>query len=309
MQRMNLDPQAQAVLQAMSSEAPLDFDHLDAAVLRKASAGPSPFAPGDAVHGIEDIVIDGPGGALRLRIYRPHTTHALPVILFFHGGGFVICSPETHDNICRCLAARAECVVVSVDYRLAPEAPYPAAVEDACAALDWLSRDAATIGGDAQRLALAGDSVGGTLTAVVAQHAAASGLRLRHQLLLYPLTDWRFETASWAALGEWYPGKALMGWFRQQYLRNDAERDEPKAAPLRAASLRGVAPATVFTAEFDPLRDDGAAYAERLRADGVDVEQYCWPGQIHGFASMLGAIDAADAALDHAARRLREALD
>jgi len=306
---MSLDPHVQALLDAMAAQPPPDYARLAPADLRAAMAGgQAMFAPGDAVARIEEREIEGPGGPLRLRLYYPDTAGPLPLTLFFHGGGFVICGLDTHDNLCRCLAARAQTLVVSVDYRLAPEAPFPAAVDDAIAALDWLRQKAAEIGGDAGRIAVAGDSAGGNLAAVVAQHARAQGWPLRHQLLLYPITDCVGESASYAAYAEgYYLTAAMMRWFRGHYLPPGTPVDDARHSPLRQPEFRGLAPATIVTAEYDPLRDEGEAYALSLRLAGVPADLHRQAGQIHGYISMLGAIPAADETLHYAAAALRKA--
>lgn len=305
---MTLDPHAQALLDAFAAMPAPDYATLSAEQWRASMAGPSMFAPGDPVASIDNRDIPGPGGPLRVRLYRD-APGALPITVFFHGGGFVAGSLDTHDNICRCLARRAGSLVISVDYRLAPEAPFPAAVKDACAALAWAHRNARELGGDAARIAVAGDSAGGNLAAVAAQHWRDHGPALRHQLLLYPLTDWRVDTESYRNYAKgYYLSWEMMDWFTRQYLPDQHAADDLRASPLRARDLSGLPSATVITAEYDPLRDEGEAYARAMRDAGVAVELHRWPGQIHGFASMLGAIDAADQALSTAARALREAL-
>jgi acetyl esterase len=305
-----LDPQIHALLAAMAGMPTPDYATLTAPQLRAAmAASPAMFAPGDAVAAISDRTIRGPNGDLRLRVYRSHgDAPALPAVLYFHGGGFVTCGLDTHDNICRTLAARANALLVSVDYSLAPEAPFPAAVEDAQFALDWLDANAASIGADAARLAVAGDSAGGNLAAVVAQLARRNGPSLRHQLLLYPVTDCAGESATYETFADgWFLTRDAMRWYRRQYV-NARDALDPRASPLRGEQLAGVAPATIVTAGFDPLRGEGKAYARKLERAGVATDYRCWPGQVHGFASMLGVVDAADAVLDYGAARLRTAL-
>ncbi|HWY25227.1 MAG TPA: alpha/beta hydrolase [Nevskia sp.] len=304
---MTLDPQVKAMLDAMAAMPAADYSTLEAAQYRAMMDGPSMFAPGDAVAQVENRGIPGPGGELRLRLYRD-APGILPITLFFHGGGFVIGTLDTHDNICRCLAKRSGSLVISVDYRLAPEAPFPAAVKDACAALAWAHRNAREIGGDASRMAVAGDSAGGNLAAVAAQHWRDHGPALRHQLLLYPITDWRADTESYRSFAKGYfLSWEMMNWFTRQYLPDAKAADDLRASPLRSRDLSGLAPATVITAEYDPLRDEGEAYAHAMREAGVAVELHRWPGQVHGFASMLGAVSAADASLTTAALALRNA--
>jgi acetyl esterase len=305
---MTLDPQAKALLDAFAAMPAVDFSGIDAPQYRAMMNGPSMFAPGDAVAQVENRSIPGPGGPLAIRLYRDDTGGNLPITVFFHGGGFVIGNLDSHDNICRCLARRSGSLVVSVDYRLAPETRFPGAVKDACAALAWVHRNAREIGGDASRIAVAGDSAGGNLAAVAAQHWRDHGPALRHQLLLYPVTDWRADTESYRNYAKGYfLTWDMMNWFTQQYLPDDKAADDLRASPLRSRDLSGLASATVITAEYDPLRDEGEAYARAMRAAGVAVELHRWPGQIHGFASMLGVLDAADQALSTAAQALREA--
>ena len=304
---MTLDPHAQGMLQAMAALPQPDFSTLTAEQFR-ASTGSAPFSPGDSVARTEDREIAGPGGVLRLRLYYPESAGPLPLTLFLHGGGFVACGLDSHDNVCRCLAVRAKTLVVSVDYRLAPEAPFPAATEDALAALAWLREHASGIGGDAQRIAVAGDSAGGNLAAVLAQQAKERGWALRHQLLLYPVTDCAGESASYEACGQGYfLTTEMMRWFRAQYV-GKADAADPRASPLRARSFAGLPPATIITAEYDPLRDEGEAYALSLRLAGIPATLERWPGQIHGFISMLGLMPAAEPALDYASAALRSAL-
>lgn len=305
---MPLDPQVQAIVDAYAAMPKVDLSAIPAAIFRAAMDKPSVYAPGDEVAQIENREIPGPGGVLRIRIYRPKASGRLPVTLYFHGGGFVICGLDTHDNICRCLAQRAETLVVSVDYRLAPEAKFPAAVEDACAALQWLHTHAADIDGDATRMAIAGDSAGGNLATVTAQWAQQHGIELRHQLLFYPVTDCTASSASYREFAEGYVLTAeMMRWFIGHYLPDMQSADDPRASPLRQPDLGGLAPATIFTAACDPLRDEGEAYGLALRKAGVAVNLQRWPGQIHGFISMLGVISAADQALTEAANVLTAA--
>ncbi len=210
----------------------------------------------------------GPAGALGLRIYTPVEAGgpgALPVLVFFHGGGWVVGNLDTHDGLCRRLANAAGCLVVSVDYRLAPEARFPAAVDDAYAATRWVAARASSFGGDGTRLAVGGDSAGGNLAAVVSLLAHERGAPpLRFQLLLYPVTDFAFDTPSYRENGEGYLlTRANMEWYAGHYLRDGADRRHPHAAPLRAADVGGSPPTMVITAQYDPLRDEGEAYAVR----------------------------------------------
>jgi acetyl esterase len=233
----------------------------------------------------------------------------LPILAYYHGGGWVVGSLDTHEGVCRALANRARCLVVAVDYRLAPEHPFPAAVEDAWAAVEWLSENAAEIGGDPGRLAVGGDSSGGNLAAVMALRARDRGLRLAFQLLVYPVTDHDLDSPSYLANADGYGlRRESMRWFWDQYLSDPAQRSHPEASPLRASDLAGVAPALVLTCEYDPLRDEGEAYAERLRRAAVPVSISSYEGMIHGFFRMPAVIDAACRALDETGSALRKAL-
>jgi acetyl esterase len=305
---MPLHPQALTVLKVFEAQPKVDFTRISAAEFRVASALAPPNKPGDPLERIEDRFIDGPGGPLRLRLYVPQGAGPWPVTLYFFGGGFVVRNVEITDHICRALARRANTLVVWVDHRLAPEAPFPAAVEDACAALSWVSQYAADCGGDAQRLAVAGDSAGGNLAAVAAQWARDEGIALRHQLLIYPPTDAAGNTVSYRELGQDYGFTSTwMDWYWRQYLPMAAMYDDVRASPLRQRNLHGLADATVFTAEYDLLRDEAEAYAHALQEAGVGVVLKRWAGQLHGFLQLSDAIDDADVALNEAALALRRA--
>lgn len=312
---MPLDPNARAALDILAMMPAMDYS-LDGAEMRVALAAVpqsnSPFAAGDEVDRLVDMHIDGNGQPLGLRLYYPKSTASLlPVTLYLHGGGFVFGSPAMHDNLCRCLANRAESLIVSVDYRLAPETKFPGALDDVMAALGWLEQHAEQIGGDPGRIAIAGDSAGGNLAAAAAQlMMAKGGLELCHQLLLYPVTDCRFDTASYQRYGQdYFLTLEMMRWYWRQYLPDAAHVHDPRASVLRADDLAGLPSATVITAEYDPLCDEGEAYAKRLSNAGVPTRLHRWGGQIHGFMSMLGLIPAADQAVTVAAQALRKAFN
>ena len=232
-------------------------------------------------------------------------------MVYFHGGGFVLCGLDSHDNICRSLARRSGALVLSVDYRLAPEARFPAAAEDAVAAVRWAAAHAAQLGADPARIAVAGDSAGGNLAAVACQQLRGSAIALRHQLLLYPYLDCTDAATGSASYREcatgYFLSAAELDWYRAQYLANRADAEDVRASPLRQRDLHGLPPATIITAEYDPLRDQGEAYGEALQRAGHSATVRRWPGQFHGFISMQGVIDAASDALDAAAAALRHA--
>lgn len=245
-----------------------------------------------------------------VRIYWPETTGPAPLVVFFHGGGFVLCSLDTHDELARGLCQGAGAVVVSADYRLAPEAPYPAAPDDCYAALVWAVAHAAELGADGARVAVAGDSAGGNLAAVTALRARdLGGPALRHQCLIYPVTDCRFDTPSYIENAEGYfLTTESMRWFWSHYLQDMGLATEPYASPLRAPSLSGLPPALVITAEYDPLRDDGERYAQALAAAGVPTTLRRYDGMIHGFVTMAEIFEDGRAALSLATEQLRTAL-
>jgi acetyl esterase len=263
------------------------------------------FGPTDAVGSVVDRALPGP---VRVRMYEPPASdRPLPALVYFHGGGWVIGSLDTHDGVCRALASRVPCIVISVDYRLAPEHRFPAAVDDAWTATAWVFEHAASIGGDPQRVAVGGDSAGGNLAAVVALRARDLRLPLSLQLLVYAVTDYDLDTASYLELADGYGlTRDAMRWFWELYL-GDADGSHPEASPLRAAELAGVAPAHVVTVEFDPLRDEGEAYAARLAGAGVPVTSVREDGLIHGCLRMPGTIPAAGRLLDGSATALRSA--
>jgi acetyl esterase len=263
----------------------------------------------EKVHSVEQMTIPGPGGAIACRLYRPGTGRDLPLLVYFHGGGFVIGSPDTADNIARFICRHAGCVVLSVDYRLAPEHRFPAAVDDAFAAFSWAVAHALELGCDPRRVLVGGESAGATLSAVVAQIARrAGGPRPAGQLLFYAATDCaEMNTPSYRDLGERPLGLSTrdMIWFLDQYLPDRGQRLDPRASPLRSDDLRGLAPALVVTAEFDVLRDEAETYARRLQEAGVPVTLMRCNGMIHGFLSMAGVIRRATSHLEQVAAEVR----
>ncbi|MFH5798678.1 alpha/beta hydrolase [Haladaptatus sp. CMAA 1911] len=259
-----------------------------------------------SVEFVRDLSIPGPRGEIPIRVYRPDVQDA-PVVVFYHGGGWTLGTLDSIDGVCRELANRTDCVVVSVDYRLAPEHPFPAGVDDAVAALEWVAENAATFGGDLERLGVAGTSAGGNLAAVTALYARDfDGPELSHQGLLYPITDHAFDTESYEENGDGpLLSRADMEWFWNHYLRSPIDGENPFASPLRARDLSDLPPATVVTCGHDPLRDEGIAYAERLADADVAVEHDHYPGMAHGFLSLTGDVTTADDAMDAVAESLR----
>jgi acetyl esterase len=243
---------------------------------------------------VENISIPGPAGPIPARVYDPAgTTRAtLPAVAYFHGGGWVQGDLESHHGLCARLALHSGALVVAVDYRLAPEHKFPGAVEDSLAAYRFLRSRGREIGADPERVGVAGDSAGGNLSAVVSQLAARSDVPVPTcQVLIYPAVDFFFETVSHRDLEDAHIiPRDRITWYAQQYLRGEADRTDPRAAPVRTADLAGQPPALVITAGFDPLRDEGRAYADRLREAGVDVIYHEYPGQIHAFISMTKVI-------------------
>jgi acetyl esterase len=312
---MALDPQAQNVIDLVIKSGRPAYHTLspkDARQLfRETRPASTPTPPEIGV--VRNLAADGPGGPIPLRVYRPAGVAAgapLPALVYFHGGGWVIGDLDTHDVQCRQLTAEAGITVVAVDYRLAPEHKFPAAVDDAWAATRWLVAHGLELGVDARRLAVGGDSAGGNLAAVVALLARDAGApAIALQVLVYPVTDLGAESPSYSAFAEGYMlTRESMRWFINHYLKSRSEAQDWRASPIRAASLSGLPPALVVTAGYDPLRDEGAAYAARLTEAGVPVDYVCYGGMVHGFMPMGRLIDTGNRALAHVAATLRQAL-
>lgn len=261
-----------------------------------------------AVAHVEDRTVPGPGGPIPVRLYTPDVARPCPVLVFFHGGGWVLGDLETHDVPCRELANAAGCMVIAVDYRLAPEHKFPAASEDAFAATKWVAENAESISVDPKRIAVGGDSAGGNLAAAVALMAKdRGGPALAYQLLVYPITNHAFGSDSYVENADGYGlSRDGMKWFWEQFLASAADGAHPYASPLLAPELRGLPPALVITAEYDPLRDEGEAYAERLRQAGVTVKCSRYDGMIHGFFRSP-VLDPARTGIREAAAALRAA--
>ena len=307
---MPVDPQLQPFLDARNAQPPLDALSVEEARARL-KVYPLPGARADAVASVDDRAIPGPAGPLGLRVYTPRGGPGpLPLLVFFHGGGFVVCDLGTHDALCRNLCDGAGCVVASVDYRLAPEHRFPAAPDDCLAATRWAAENAAELGVDAARVAVAGDSSGATLAAVTALRVRdEGGPRLAGQLLVYPSADLGLPpTPSLAEFGEGFGlGAGDLRWFWGKYLAPGDER-HPHASPMRAPDLHGLPPALVVTAECDPLRDDGERFAARLQEAGVPTTVTRYGGMAHGFFTLAGLLAKADAAQTEACAWLGGAL-
>ena len=310
---MALDPDYQPILDEMAL-ARLDVEAVRPAELRELMKAVRPVTSEPrAMESVEDCAIDGPAGPLPVRIYRPTDYEAdalLPLIVFFHGGGWVIGDLDTHDPICRTLSTLTGSVLVSVDYRLSPESKFPAALNDCYAATEWAASSTGELGADPRRIVVAGDSAGGNLAAAVALMARdREGPALHHQLLIYPVIEHDFDTVSYREFADGYLlGREMMIWFWAQYLERPEHGKNPLAAPIRADSHVGLPAATIVTAELDPLRDEGEAYGRRLIESGVDVEMVREAGQIHGFFAFEEIVPSANRAIVAICSRLRAAL-
>ncbi|HEY3753923.1 MAG TPA: alpha/beta hydrolase [Pseudonocardiaceae bacterium] len=313
---MPLDPQVLAMRErrAAAGGRPLyamTVDEARAEDLRSIQEGGGQPEP---VASVVDDRIPGPGGDLPIRIYRPSADgpaddQPLPVLVYFFGGGWTLGTIDTSDGVCRALTNAAGCVTVSVGYRLAPEHRFPAAIEDCYAGTVWVAEHAAELGIDPDRIAVGGDSAGGNLAAGVTLLARDSGGPvLAHQLLVYPNTDYLSDTQSLRDnTDELLFNTTSVDWYWRQYLNSPEDGRHPLVSPLRAPDLAGLPPATVITAEYDPLRDQAEQYADRLRAEGVPVDLTRYPGMVHGFFTMSGVLDAAGTAVAQAAAGLRAA--
>jgi len=304
---MPVDPQIQALLDRGTAVPATHTLPVDVARAQYEARIALMASPAD-ITGVREHTIDGPGGPLRLRIYTPHGTDPLPLLVFFHGSGFVLCSLDTHDGMCRNLCNGAGCVVASVDYRLAPEHKFPAGTEDCLHATRWARMHAVELGADPTRIAVAGDSAGGNMAAVTAIRVRdEGGPALCGQLLLYPVTDYHTPgTPSYEQNAEGYGlTRDTMKWFWSHYLRDPSEGTHPHASPLRAPDLSGLPPALVITAEYDPLRDEGELFAERLRASGVPTALSRYDGVNHGFMFWAGGVDKAGVAMNEGCEWLR----
>jgi acetyl esterase len=310
---MPVHPQVQALLDEFSRQNMPPLDELSPTQARLVALGfrdlqgePEPIGE------TRDIIVPGPAGKLPVRLYHPAPGQDLPLVVYFHGGGWVIGDIEVVDKPCRALAKAAHCVVASVNYRLSPETQFPGPAEDCYDATSWLAENAGEIGADRRFVAVAGDSAGGNLAAVVALMARdRGGPALAYQLLIYPVTTTARdnEFVSYVDNAEGYLlTRASMVWFWDHYLASAEDGRNPYAAPLRAPDLSRLPPAMIVTAEFDPLRDEGQAHARRLRQAGVAVKASHYEGMIHGFFWMAGAIDGGRDLIAEIGKELRQQL-
>jgi acetyl esterase len=312
---MALDPQAQAVIELVIKAGRPAYNQLSPKdgrqMFRETRPASTPAAP--EIGAVNNFVAETQAGTIPVRVYRPigaAADAALPALVYFHGGGWVIGDLETHDVLCRQLTAEAGIEVVAVDYRLAPEAKFPGAADDAWAATQWVVANAGRLGIDAKRIAVGGDSAGGNLAAVVALMARDAGApAIAFQALLYPVTDVSTERQSYRDFADGYLlTRDSMRWFVDHYLASKDQARDWRVSPLLAPSLKGLPPALIVTAGFDPLRDEGEAYARALREAGGRVDYICYGGMLHGFVPMGRLLDTGNRAVSHIAASLCEAL-
>ncbi|MGD8761358.1 MAG: alpha/beta hydrolase [Desulfobacteraceae bacterium] len=308
---MSLDPQVKIILEEDAARNLPAYHDLSPPAARKQMLELS--APVDPMLMAELVVdqrIPGPGGEIPIRLYYPKGDPPFAVVVYFHGGGWVIGDLDTHHGLCHALSKSSGCLVAAVDYRLAPENRYPAAVEDAYAATCWVADNAEAIQADACRIAVVGDSAGGTQATVVAMMARDHGKpNIALQVLIYPITDHNFNTSSYLENADGYMlTRDLMMWFWNHYLEDENLADDSYVSPLRAVNLTDLPQTLILTAEYDPLRDEGEAYARRLEQAGVKVKLTRYGGMIHGFIRMTSRLDKARQALDEIAGTLRSIL-
>lgn len=307
---MSLLPEVQSYLEELAAQSQEPLHRLSPQQARQQmEAGTALLGERDQVARVDNCSVPGPATDIRLRLYYPQDNRPLPVLVYFHGGGWVLGSIDTHDGLCRAIANLADCIVVSVEYRLAPENRFPAAAEDAYAATRWVYEHADRLGYQG-KLAVAGDSAGGNLATVACLMARdRGGPPIDYQMLLYPITDHDLQTDSYREFADGYMlTRDSMQWFWDQYLPAPEERNHPYASPLQAEDVAGLPPAYVLTAAYDPLLDEGEAYAGRLDAAGVPTTLKRFEGTIHGFLRRHKLMDHAQGGLEEIGRELKQNL-
>ncbi len=306
---MPLDPQVEELMDQVAALG-LPPAHTVSPAEARANAKARPRAPGPEVAKVEDRRIPSRGPDVPVRIYTPAGSGPFPVLIWLHGGGWVTGDLDTVDPSARRMAVGGQCVVVSVDYRLSPETKFPDPTEDCYAATQWAVEHASELNGDPARIAIGGESAGANLAAGVCLMAKdRGGPNIGWQLLVYPVTSRDFQRRSYQQNGDGYQLTSdTMKWYWEQFLASDADASNPYAAPLEARDLAGQPPALVITAEYDPLRDEGEAYAQRLQEAGVATHYTCYDGMIHGFFGMAAALDKGQQAVDEACLALRAAV-
>jgi len=307
---MPLDPQVKIILEEDAARSMPAYSELSPVDAREQMLELAPPVDPDlAAKRVEHQKVPGPDGEISVRLYYPHAQPPFPVCVYFHGGGWVIGNLDTHNAFCHALSHTSRCLVVAVDYRLAPEARYPAAIDDAYAATSWVAENEKTIGADSSLIAVCGDSAGGNLATVVTMMARdRGGPQIALQVLIYPITDHNFETPSYHRYAKGHMlTRDLMRWFWNHYLGKEDILD-PYVSPLRAENLSNLPDALILTAQYDPLCDEGEAYAQRLLKAGVKVKLIRYDGMIHGFIRMVSRLDRAREALNEVSTTLRNNL-
>jgi len=309
-----LDPQLAALLQAADEAGVPPIHAMSYTQAREFYVLTSRKLAGESPGNLDvsDHFIESPTHRIPIRIYRPQEAidKPLPALVYYHGGGWCVGNLESHDHVCRWLAAHSDCVVISVDYRLGPENKFPCAVDDAFTAVRWIVTHAEELGIDEKRIGVGGDSAGGNLSTVVTLLAREEGgPHLACQLLIYPATDMLMRFPSHAVCGDGYRlTRTSIVWFVNGYLRDGEDMYDKRASPLMAENHANLPPAFILTAAFDPLKDEGKAYAEKLKEAGVSIKYHCYEGMVHGFIAMPGAVDTAKTALLDAASYLKQQL-
>jgi len=308
---MPLNSQVKSFLDMLAGLGGPPLEQLPVAEARAVALAMIDFSgPEEPLAEVANRSITGPAGPIAVRVYRPVLRETLPALIYFHGGGFVIGNLDTHDRMCRALANASGCAVIAVDYRLAPEHKYPAAVDDAYAATSYIAEHAVEFSIDPNRIAVGGDSAGGSLATVVCLLSRdRSGPRLKYQLLIYPWVDFYGQSPSMQQYSkDHFLTREGLDWFAENYLPSREASLEPSASPMNAIDFRGLPPALVITAECDPLRDQGEAYAGKLQGAGIPVELKRYEGMIHPFLSLAGVVDAAKTAIADAGSAVRRGL-